>query len=103
LAPDQAGATAHRLGPGVKAAAHVLHYGVGVPVRKVPQVLKELTGICVTQSALTQDALPQAQGKIGTHSQRLRSGIATAPVVRTDDTGWRVSGQTAFLRLPHGL
>ena len=97
LAPDQAGATAHRLGPGVKAAAHVLHYGVGVPVRKVPQVLKELTGIYVTQSALTQDALRQAKGKIAAQYQRLRASMATAPVVHTDDTGWRVSGQTAFL------
>lgn len=97
LAPDQAGATAHRLGPGVKAAAHVLHYAVGVPVRKVPQVLKELTGISVTQSALTQDALRQANGKIATHYQQLRTGMASAPVVHTDDTGWRVAGQTAFL------
>lgn len=97
LAPDQAGATAHRLGPGVKAAAHVLHYGVGVPVRKVPQVLKELTGISVTQSALTQDALRQAKGKIAAQYQQLRNSIAMAPVVHTDDTGWRVSGQTAFL------
>jgi hypothetical protein len=97
LAADQAGATAHRLGPGVKAAAHVLHYGVGVPVRKVPQVLKELTGISVTQSALTQDALRQAKGKIATQYQQLRAGMATSPVVHTDDTGWRVSGQPAFL------
>jgi transposase len=97
LAPDQVGATAHRLGPGVKAAAHVLHYGVGVPVRKVPQVLKELTGISVTQSALTQDALRQAKGKIAVQYQQLRTSIATAPVVHTDDTGWRVSGQAAFL------
>jgi hypothetical protein len=97
LAPDQAGATAHRLGPGVKAAAHVLHYAVGVPVRKVPQVLKELTGISVTPSALTQDALRQAQGNIATQYQHLRASMSSAPVVHTDDTGWRVSGQTAFL------
>jgi transposase len=97
LAADQAGATAHRLGAGVKAAAHVLHYAVGVPVRRVPQVLKELTGISVTQSALTQDALHQAKGKIAAQYQRLRASMATAPVVHTDDTGWRVSGQTAFL------
>ena len=70
---------------------------VGVPVRKVPQVLKELTGISVTQSALTQDALRQAQGKIATQYEQLRTSMATAPVVHTDDTGWRVSGQAAFL------
>jgi hypothetical protein len=36
LAPDQFGATAHRLGDRAKATAHALHYGFGVPVRKVP-------------------------------------------------------------------
>jgi transposase len=35
LAVDQYGATAHRAGPGVMAAAHALHYGVGIPVRRV--------------------------------------------------------------------
>ena len=40
----QQGATAHRLGERVMAAAHTLHYGVGVPVRKVPAVLHALTG-----------------------------------------------------------
>ena len=37
LAPDQTGATAHRVGPGLMAAAHALHYGSGVPVRKDPR------------------------------------------------------------------
>src|SRR4029078_9791665 len=36
LAPDQYGATAHRIGPRVMAAAHATHYGLGVPVRKGP-------------------------------------------------------------------
>ena len=34
------------------AAAHVLHYGVGVPVRKVPAVLRALTGVCYTSTIL---------------------------------------------------
>jgi transposase len=33
VAPDQRGATAHRLGPRLLAAAHWLHYGQGVPGR----------------------------------------------------------------------
>jgi len=45
VAPDQYGATAHRVGPRVKAAAHVVHYGMGVPVRKVPAILREFTGL----------------------------------------------------------
>lgn len=56
LAPDQSGAPAHRVGERVMASAHVLHYGIGVPLRKVPAVLAVLTGVRVTQSALTQDA-----------------------------------------------
>jgi hypothetical protein len=70
---------------------------MGVPVRKLPAILREFTGIEVTQSALTQDALKKSEGVIGTAYQELRSGVATAPAVYTDDTGWRIHGQTAHL------
>jgi hypothetical protein len=97
VAPDQYGATAHRVGPRVKAAAHTVHYGMGVPVRKLPAILREFTGIEVTQSALTQDALKKSEGVVGNAYQELRAGVATAPAVYTDDTGWRIHGQTAHL------
>ena len=57
VAPDQYGASAHRMGRRVMAAAHVLHYGVGIPVRRVPTVLRALTGVELSQGAITQDAL----------------------------------------------
>jgi len=44
IASDQQGATAHRVGPVAMATAHALHYGMGVPVRKTPEILRELTG-----------------------------------------------------------
>lgn len=97
LAGDQLGATAHRVGPGVKGAAHALHYALGVPVRKLPAVLKELSGISITQGALTQDALRRAKGQVGALYQQLRDGVREAPVVNTDDTGWRLGGSTAHL------
>ena len=97
LAADQFGATAHRVGPTVMAAAHALHYGVGVPQRKVPGVLKELTGVTITQSALAQDALRRAKKEVGAKYQQLREAIREAPFVHTDDTGWRVGGKAAFL------
>ena len=97
LAPDQIGATAHRLGPRVMAAAHALHYATGIPVRKVPEVLRELTGIEVTQGALTQDALRRAVGPVGAAYEELRGQVREAPVVHTDDTGWRIQGEPAFL------
>ena len=97
VAPDQFGATAHRLGVRAKAMAHLLHYGVGVPVRKVPQVLQQLTGLQLTQGALTQDALRRAEGSVGTAYADLRAGIKGSERVHTDDTGWRIGGETAFL------
>jgi transposase len=97
VAPDQYGATAHRVGPRVKAAAHTLHYGMGVPVRKLPAILREFTGIELTQSALSQDALKKSAGVIGNAYQELRTGVTTAPAVYTDDTGWRIRGQKAHL------
>ena len=76
-------------------AAHVVHYGMGVPVRKLPAILREFTGIEVTQSALTQDALKKSEGVVGNAYQELRSGVATAPAVYTDDAGGRIHGQAA--------
>jgi hypothetical protein len=99
LAPDQFGATAHRMGTRVMAAAHATHYGLGVPVRKVPAVLKLYTGVCLTQSAITQDALRRVSGTIGRRYQALREGVPKSEVVYTDDTGWRVGGQRAHLMI----
>lgn len=97
LAPDQRGATAHRLGPRLLAAAHHLHYGLGVPVRKLPEVVRLLTGATITQGAITQDALKQAAGAIGAMYQNLCDSVREAPCVHTDDTGWREGGSAAWL------
>jgi hypothetical protein len=37
----------------VKALAHVMHYAHGVPVRKVPAIVEDLTGVRLTQGAIT--------------------------------------------------
>jgi transposase len=97
LAPDQYGATAHRLGPRTMAAAHVLHYQMGIPVRKVPAVLDLLTGTGLTQGAITQDALRRARGPVGAAYQELRASVQDTPAVYTDDTGWKVGGEPAHL------
>ena len=97
VAADQYGATAHRLGSRIKAMAHSLHYGHGVPVRRLPAILQEMTGIAITQSAITQDALKQAEGSVGAAYQELREQVRHAPVTYTDDTGWRVGGDGAYL------
>lgn len=98
LADDQFGATAHRLGPRLRSAAHVLHYRLGVPVRKVPLIFEELHGVQVTQSALTQDALRTAkEGPLRERYEEIKSSFTKAPVVHADPTGWRKAGKSAAL------
>jgi transposase len=98
IARGQHGATAHRVGPRIKALAHILHYVHGVPVRKTPAILEDLTGVGLTQGALTQEAVKQAVGgAVGKRYQALRASIREQAVVHTDDTGWRVGGEGAFL------
>lgn len=87
VAADQYGATAHRVGPRVKAAAHMLHYGMGVPVRRLPAILREFTGNRSDAERPDQDALKKSEAVVGNASQAIRAGVATAPVVYTDDTG----------------
>jgi transposase len=97
IAPGQHGATAHRVGPRIKAWAHTLHYEHGVPVRKTPAIIEDLTGLRLTQGAITQDAMKQTQGAVGASYEALRASVQEQPVVHTDDTGWRVGGESAFL------
>ena len=97
IGTDQYGASAHRVGRRVMAAAHLLHYGVGVPVRKVPAVLRALTGVEVSQGAISQDALRRATGAVGEAYHKLRTSVGASRLVHTDDTGWRVGGEPAFL------
>jgi transposase len=63
----------------------------------LPLVLNLLTGMELTQGAITQDALRWAKGSVGQMYQALRAGIRNAPVVYTDDTGWKVGGENAHL------
>lgn len=79
------------------AHAHVLHYGIGVPLRRVLVILQQLLGVKVTQSALTQDALRRAEGSVGAAYEQLRAAVPAAVAVHTDDTGWRVGGAPAHL------
>jgi transposase len=97
VAEDQRGATAHRLGPRLVATAHQLHYGLGIPVRKLPALFREITGVELTQSALTQAALRQAKRSALAAADQVRHEAAQAPAIHVDPTGWRVQGESAQL------
>ena len=97
VAADQRGATAHRFGPRLLAAAHHLHYGLGVPVRKLPAMLRLLCGVTITQGAITLDAIARAEGAVGAKYRRLCESIRGSAYVHTDDTGWREGGRPKWL------
>ena len=97
LATDRRGATSHRLGPRLLAAAHWLHDGLGVTVRKLPTLFETLLGVRLTRGAITRDALKKTTAAIGSTYQGLCDSIASAPFVHTDDTGWRQGGSPAWL------
>lgn len=97
VASDQFGATAHRMGQRVMATAHWLHYGVGIPVRKLPGIFKELYGLSLTQSAITQDAIKRSNGSIATAYAQIGEDLRQSERVFADDTGWRINGVSAWL------
>ncbi len=99
LARGQHGATAHRVGTNLQAQALAIHYHSGLPLRKVPAAIGSLTGIHITQGALTQRAgkLCREHGVVGEAYHGLREEVREAAVINTDDTGWRTAGQPSYL------
>jgi len=95
--PSQHGATAHRVGNGVFTRPHALHYGIGVPMRKVPTILRELCGVPITQSTIQRDAMRHNQAEVGEEYQQLRASVKDAKRVFADDTGWRINGESAYM------
>jgi transposase len=99
LGKHQHGISAHQLGDCVKAQSLALHYHHGVPLRKVPAIVLAMTGITLTQGAVTQWAceLTQAGSVLDAVYQALREELQKSPTVNTDDTGWRTGGEASYL------
>lgn len=99
LAPDQCGATAHRLGKQLVATLLATRYELGIPERKLPRLAEMTLGLRVTQSAVNQMATRiAAPGKaLQQHLSGLTEQLRSAQYVHHDDTGWRIGGQTAWV------
>ena len=99
LPADQCGATAHRVSEQALAQCFAMHYNSGLPVCKVPALFRQMSGISITQSALTQAAikLTQPEAVLGKVYHTLRDEVRESDVVNTDDTGWRIGALLAFL------
>jgi hypothetical protein len=70
-------------------------------VRKTPLVVGLLSGMRLTQGAITQacpepsrrDALRRAKGKVSQQYEELRCTVRNSSAVYNDDTGWKVDGE----------
>lgn len=94
-ASDALGAAESQVGPGAKAWAAWLHYGLGLSFAKCSQLLGRL-GVNVTAGAFCQGAQSTGTALVPVHNEIVRR-INGAPTLVADETGWRVGGSGAWL------
>jgi transposase len=99
LPASQTGATANRVGPNAMASCQWMHYGMGVSLRRSVAVVSQLTGITLTQSAVTQDAERKcgSDGPATAACTALAEDLVKAKIVHTDDTSWAIGVKLAFV------
>jgi transposase len=92
---DALDAAAAQVGPGVKALAALLHHGMGLSFGRVAQLMARW-GVPVTAGAICQ-----ASQTIGTApeptTEAIKASLAAAGQVTMDETGWKISGRSAWL------
>lgn len=84
------------IGPFAKSAAGYLRYGIGIPYRKVRQILEDLFGLsCVPASLVGFDRRAAKRGE--PIYEDLREKIRASAVVHVDETSWRNDGTGHFV------
>jgi hypothetical protein len=98
--PDQvsnaAGAARVAIGPNALGLAADLKHRYGMAYRDVAELLGTYFGIRVTHGALVQSSTRLAKLGRKTYAALIQSARAS-PAVHTDDTGWRIDGDSAWL------
>jgi transposase len=90
------GAAAHHLGPRVRALAADLKGRLGIPYRKIVEILREQFGIEVTAGGLAQSNARLAQRASPTLEQ-MKKALAQEDLVSADETGWRIGIISSWL------
>lgn len=93
---DALGAAGVMLGPVAKAHAAMLHVELGIPMSKTARILASLGGLDVTPGGL-HTALHRVAATAATTYQQLIATVRTSPAVASDETGWRIGGNPAWL------
>lgn len=95
---DALGAAQSQIGPDAQAAVVDLNKEMGLSHPKIARAMDALFGIDITRGASAQIVLRAAQRLQPAH-QEITEEIKNAERLHLDETGWRVSGQPAWLHV----
>lgn len=90
------GAAACHVGPRVRALAADLKCRLGLPFRKIRELLKDLYKIEITAGALVHSNHRLAQ-RVQPTEEAMKRTLAHEQIVGADETGWRVAGESHWL------
>lgn len=90
------GAAGIMLGPGVVGAGALLHHELGLSWDKVARVVEDLLGVRATRSGWARAAARVGERAAPT-DEALVDQLGQSGAVAIDETGWRVSGRSAWL------
>jgi transposase len=90
------GAAGSSVGPGAKALAAWLHYGLGLSFTKTAAVLARF-GIDISAGAIAQAAATSASKELVPVHAELVAAANRSATLTMDETGWRVGGAGAWL------
>ena len=93
---DALGCCASQLGPDAQAAIVHLNKNAGLSQKKIATVFRTIFRIPLTRGGACQAMLRAARRCQGEYSQIVR-GVAMAPWIVPDETGWRIGGTSAWL------
>jgi transposase len=99
LPANQTGACMHRVGPNVMYQTMWQHFCLGVSLHRSVAITRQSTGIDLTQSGVTQAAqkLCAPGAPLAEAYDDLQAQLRQSKVVNTDDTGWAIGVNIAWL------
>ena len=92
---DALGAAAVQLGATAHAAITWLNKSLGVPHGKIAKLFRHLFTITINRSTSAR-SLARMAAKCQAAYQEIRASIRGSPIVRPDETGWRIGGVNAW-------
>jgi len=95
---DALGAAASQFGPNIHAAAAILNKELGLSHGKVARLMKLLFDITINRSTSCRSILRTAK-KCAPAYERILEHVRGSPVVKADETGWKLSGRSAWLHV----